>query len=158
MPVGRGRNDRRRLTVPLAFRNLDLTPEAPVEEWPVEAILTAIERGSLAHWRRVVASIRREPWGTTARRTESALELTDAYGITPVLRRAIARARADADLEERAAVANRIRELVDASGMGRTEFASQIGTSPSRLSTYATGKVVPSAALLLRMERVAQKR
>jgi transcriptional regulator with XRE-family HTH domain len=37
----------------------------------------------------------------------------------------------------------------------RAEFASQIGTSTSRLSTYATGKVTPSAALMLRMSRVA---
>jgi len=34
-------------------------------------------------------------------------------------------------------------------------FAEAIGTSPSRLSTYANGRVAPSATLLLRMERVA---
>jgi transcriptional regulator with XRE-family HTH domain len=42
-----------------------------------------------------------------------------------------------------------------ASGLSRAEFAARIGTSPSRLSTYATGKVVPSAAMLVRMRRQA---
>ena len=34
-------------------------------------------------------------------------------------------------------------------------IAADIGTSPSRLSTYATGKVQPSAAMLLAIERAA---
>jgi transcriptional regulator with XRE-family HTH domain len=41
------------------------------------------------------------------------------------------------------------------SRLSRAEFASRIGTSPSRLSTYVTGKVTPSAALLVRMRRTA---
>lgn len=138
----------------LAFRNLDITPDAPVEDWPVEAILTAIERGSLAHWRRIVAAVRCDPWGPVARRTEAALDLTDAYGITIVLRQAIARARLDAECSERKAVAARVREVIQASGLSRTEFAERTGTSTSRLSTYATGKVAPGAPLMLRMERV----
>ena len=35
----------------LAFRNIDVSPEEPVEVWPTEAILTALERGGLGHWR-----------------------------------------------------------------------------------------------------------
>jgi hypothetical protein len=35
--------------------------------------------------------------------------------------------------------------------------ASRIGTSPSRLSTYVTGKVTPSAALLVRMRRAIDR-
>jgi len=31
-------------------------------------------------------------------------------------------------------------------------FATQVGTSASRLSTYATGRVTPSAAMLVRIE------
>jgi len=44
---------------------------------------------------------------------------------------------------------------IDESALSRAEFASRIGTSTSRLSTYATGKVIPSAALLVRMRSVA---
>ncbi|UMG92789.1 hypothetical protein [Nocardioides sp. TF02-7] len=35
-------------------------------------------------------------------------------------------------------------------------LAGYVGTSPSRLSTYATGKVTPSAAMLLRIQRAAR--
>jgi len=36
------------------------------------------------------------------------------------------------------------------------EFAERIGTSPSRFSTYQSGKVMPSAGLFLRMQRIAE--
>ena len=139
----------------LAFRNLDLTPDAPVESWPVEAILTAIERGDLSHWHRLAAAAADDPWGPVARRTEEALELSEAYGITPALRRVLADARLEAERAERERVSDRVQALVERSGLSGAEFASRIGTSASRFSTYRTGKVTPSAALMLRMERVA---
>jgi transcriptional regulator with XRE-family HTH domain len=51
-------------------------------------------------------------------------------------------------------VAAEITRLLADSGMTRAEFASALGTSTSRLSTYLSGKVTPSAALLVRMGRV----
>jgi hypothetical protein len=51
--------------VTLAFRNLTITPEAPVSEWPTEAVQTALERGDLADWHRIVSAIRADPWGKT---------------------------------------------------------------------------------------------
>jgi transcriptional regulator with XRE-family HTH domain len=47
-----------------------------------------------------------------------------------------------------------IRSLLDRSGLSQQDFADRIGTSRSRLSTYRSGKVVPSAAFLVRMRRV----
>lgn len=44
-----------------------------------------------------------------------------------------------------------------ASGLSKSEFASRIGTSASRLSTYLSGSVTPSASLLLRMQTVSQR-
>jgi transcriptional regulator with XRE-family HTH domain len=44
------------------------------------------------------------------------------------------------------------------SGLSRVDFAAASGTSPSRLSTYLNAKVTPSAALLVRFERVAARR
>ncbi|MFD2862989.1 helix-turn-helix domain-containing protein [Salininema proteolyticum] len=38
--------------------------------------------------------------------------------------------------------------------MSQAEFAERIGTSASRLSTYISGKVMPSAALMVRIRRV----
>jgi transcriptional regulator with XRE-family HTH domain len=66
-------------------------------------------------------------------------------------------ARRQAEADERAAVATQIREAVKRSGLSRAEFASRIGTSPSRLSTYITGKVTPSATLKLRIQHTANR-
>ncbi len=85
----------------LRFRNLDITPSDPVETWPSEGVLAAVERGSLADWRRIVAAVRRDPWGPVARRLEQALEISEAYGTRPLLERALARARTDAAAAER---------------------------------------------------------
>jgi transcriptional regulator with XRE-family HTH domain len=67
----------------------------------------------------------------------------------------IARARNAAETSERNAVSAEIDRLVRTSGLSRAEFASLVGTSASRLSTYVTGKVTPSAALVVRMRRAA---
>ena len=50
-----------------------------------------------------------------------------------------------------------VEALVSESGLSLAEFASRIGTSRSRLSTYRSGRVTPSAALLLRMERLVAR-
>ena len=52
-------------------------------------------------------------------------------------------------------MASEVRRLIAASSLSRREFAARIGTSASRLSTYANGKVTPSAALMVRMRRAA---
>lgn len=139
----------------LAFRNVDASPDDLVSEWPQEAIQTALERGWLPHWRRLAEAIQTEPWGQVARRVEEVLAYSRPYGVAKTMERVIARAREAAETSERQAVAAEVAALVQASGLSRTEFASRIGTSPSRLSTYVTGKVTPSAALLLRMRRTA---
>lgn len=136
---------------PLAFRNVDVSPEDAVAEWPLEAVQTALERGGLKHWRRLADAIRAEPWGPVARRTEEVLSYSRPYGIHSAFERTIARARDAAEESERNAVAAEIDRLVRASGLSRAEFASRVGTSASRLSTYVNGKVTPSAALMVRM-------
>lgn len=139
----------------LAFRNVDASPDDPVDEWPVEAIQTALERGSLTYWRRLAKAIQAQPWGPVARRVEEVLTYSRPYGVANVMERVIADAREATEADERRAVAAEISRLIDASGLTRAEFASRIGTSTSRLSTYANGKVTPSASLLVRMGRVA---
>ncbi len=137
----------------LAFRNVDVSPEDPVSAWPLEAIQTALERGGLSHWRRLADEIGAQPWGPVARAVEEVLTYSRPYGVAELMERAIAMARGAAEASERRAVATEVDRLIRESGLSRTEFASQIGTSASRLSTYATGKVTPSAALLVRMRR-----
>jgi DNA-binding transcriptional regulator YiaG len=139
----------------LAFRNVDASSSDPVSGWPTEAIQTALERGGLSDWRRIATAIRAQPWGIVARRVEGVLGYSRPYGIAEGMERLISLAREEAEKKEREEVASEVDELVEASGLTRAEFASQIGTSPSRLSTYATGKVTPSAVLILRMRRLA---
>lgn len=143
--------------MPLAFRNLAITPDAPVSQWPTEAVQAALERGDLADWHRIVAEVQAEPWGKTARQLEEVLSHTRPYGVAEAMETVLSRARQRAEASERAAVAAEIREAVRRSGLSRAEFASHIGTSASRLSTYASGKVTPSATLMLRIRRLAHR-
>jgi transcriptional regulator with XRE-family HTH domain len=52
-------------------------------------------------------------------------------------------------------VAAKVRAAIAKSGLTSAQFAELIGTSASRLSTYGTGAVVPSAQMLVRIESVA---
>jgi DNA-binding transcriptional regulator YiaG len=141
----------------LAFRNLTISPDAPVSSWPTEAVQTALERGDLADWHRIAAEVRADPWGKTARQVEEVLSHSRPYGVAEAMETVLSRARERAEAGERATVADEIREAVKRSGLSRAAFASRIGTSASRLSTYTSGKVTPSATLLLRIRRIADR-
>jgi DNA-binding transcriptional regulator YiaG len=141
----------------LAFRNLTITPDAPVPRWPTEAVQIALERGDLSDWHRIVAEICADPWGRTARQVEEVLSYSRPYGVAEAMETVLSRARERAQASERAAVAAEIQEAVERSGLGRAEFSSRIGTSTSRLSTYISGKVTPSATLMLRIRRIADQ-
>jgi transcriptional regulator with XRE-family HTH domain len=151
-PCGRGDGA---MTTALKFRNVNASPDDPVESWPFEGILAAVERGTLPDWRRLAAAIRADPWGPVARQVLEAIRLSRPYGTAELLEGVVDQARKLAADSERRAVAAEVRELVGGSGLPKHEFADRIGTSRSRLSTYMSGKVVPSAALMVRMRRVA---
>jgi DNA-binding transcriptional regulator YiaG len=138
----------------LKFRNIAASPSDPVETWPFEGILAAVERGTLPDWRRLAAAIRADPWGPVAQQVDEAIRLAHPYGTAELLAGVIARARRQAADSEREMVAAEIRNLVSGSGLSAQDFAERIGTSRSRLSTYMSGKVVPSATLMIRMRRV----
>jgi len=119
--------------VSVRFRNLHTDPAAPVTGWPYEALVTAIERGGIGDWARITAEIAGEPWGDVSRQVEDYLTHERPYGVVgPLLRRAVG-------------------------GVHRAEFASRIGTSRPRLSTYCTGSVTPSAALVERMRALVDR-
>lgn len=141
----------------LAFRNLTITPDDPVTRWPTEAVHIALERGDLADWHRIVAELKRDPWGRTARQVEEVLSYARPYGIAEAMEAVLDRIRADVESGEREQVATEVRRAIARSGLSRAEFASRIATSTSRLSTYATGKVTPSATLMLRIQRLADQ-
>jgi DNA-binding transcriptional regulator YiaG len=135
----------------LAFRNVDFGPRSPVRDWPYEALVTAPERGALSDWRRIAREVQADPWGRLARSLESYLAYERPYGVAPLMDEVVSRARSSRERDERQRVAELVRAAVESSGLTRAEFAQSIGTSASRLSTYCSGKVTPSAALLLRI-------
>ena len=143
------------MTTSLRFRNVNASPDDPVETWPFEGILAAVERGTLPDWRRVASAIGADPWGPVAHQVLEAVHLSHPYGTTELLEGVVARARKLAADSERANVASEVQGLVARSGLSTQDFAERIGTSRSRLSTYMSGKVVPSATLVVRMRRVA---
>jgi DNA-binding transcriptional regulator YiaG len=143
------------MTTALKFRNITVSPDDPVDCWPFEGILAAVERGTLPDWRRLAAVIRADPWGPVAQQVLEAVHLSRPYGTAELLEGVVGRARKLAADSEREDVAAEVRELVGRSRLSKQDFAERMGTSRSRLSTYMSGKVVPSAALMVRMRRVA---
>lgn len=136
----------------LKFRNVDALPTDPVSTWPYEALVTAIERGLVPDWHPIFDELKRDPWGPVSRKIERYLSYAPVDGFTTLFRLAIERARCKAEKRERAEVAKRVRHAIAASGLTAAQFAEHIGTSASRLSTYATGSVTPSAHMLVRIE------
>jgi DNA-binding transcriptional regulator YiaG len=145
-------------TTGLKFRNIDASPEDPVATWPFEGILTAVERGTLPDWHRLAEAIQADPWRPVAQQVLEAVRLTRPYGTAELLEGVVERARKVTADTEREDVAAEIRRLVTESGLSVQEFATRMGTSRPRLSTYMSGKVVPSAALMIRMRRVGLAR
>ena len=141
----------------LAFRNVAVDPSDPVSLWPTEAVQAALERGDLEHWHRLTAEINRCPWGRTARQVEEVLTHSRPYGVAELMECVIQSARSRAEHVEREAVAAEIRLAISRSRLTRAEFASRIGTSVSRLSTYTTGKVAPSATVMVRIRRLLEE-
>ena len=143
--------------MPLQFRNVDASPSDDVRTWPYEALVTALDRGLIPDWQPIFAEIRRSPWGPVARRVERYLSYREPDGVGVLFAMAIDRARAAAEAAERAEAAARVRAAVTRSGLTKSRFAELIGTSASRLSTYLSGTVTPSAAMLMRIERAASE-
>ena len=137
----------------LAFRNIDASPNDPVESWPYEGLVTAIERGSLSDWRRIAAAVRRAPWGPVARGLLEYATYGEEADVAELFVEAVRRARAATERADKAEVAARVRAAVERSGLPARRFAAEVGTSASRLSTYGTGAVQPSAVMLMRIER-----
>ncbi len=139
----------------LSFRNVDALPNDDVRTWPYEALVTAVERGLVADWQPIFVEIRRSPWGPLARRLERLLARRSPDAVGTLFSLGIVRARERAEATDRGAVAQRVTRAVARSGLPNAQFAELIGTSGSRLSTYLSGKVTPSAAMLVRIERSA---
>lgn len=140
----------------LRFRNIDVFPDAPVEAWGFEGLLAAVDRGGFHDWQKIVGAFRLDPWGPVARILErEVFEVAESSGVVGAMRAALGIAREDAQASEQQVVAAELAELLQCSGMMRAQFADRLGTSQSRLSTYLSGKVTPSASMMVRARGIA---
>lgn len=139
----------------LKFRNLNVSPQDPVEHWGFEGLLAAVERGDINDWRRIAQALLKDPRGKVAAELEDVAEAAENPAIPSLLQRILRQARKDSEAEERRTVARELQQALEASGLDRAQFAARLGTSQSRLSTYLNGKVVPSATVLVRARSIA---
>lgn len=137
------------------FRNLDFDQDAPMDDWPAEAIETVIDRGMLADWRRLAKAIRRNPWGPAARTAENVTSWGEHYGVDMLISGVIHHAREQVGRRGRAEYAAQIRAWRTDAGMSLRRFAEEAGTSASRLSDYENAKVAPTTDVLARLRHVA---
>lgn len=140
----------------LTFRNLTVSPEDPVERWGFEGLLAAVERGDINHWHRIAEALARDPRGKVAVELAEVSDAAENPAIPSLLQRVLQKAVEDADTRERQEVADELQRHLRESGLSRADFAARLGTSQSRLSTYLSGKVVPSATILVRALRIPQ--
>jgi ribosome-binding protein aMBF1 (putative translation factor) len=87
---------------------------------------------------------------------EKYLAYSEDRAIVALFSGLIKKYRTDTEQRERDLVAERVRAAIEKSQLPARDFADRIGTSASRLSTYATGKVIPSAAMLMRIENYSK--
>jgi len=139
--------------VSVKFRNLEVSPSDPVERWGVEGIATALDRGGLAEWRRIARALNDEPYGKVAADVEQAVEVAEDRGLVEYMRMALERARSS----DKQRLALKLREHVWRSGMSQAEVARRLGTSPSRLSTYLSGQVAPSAVFAEKLRELGER-
>lgn len=140
----------------LKFRNLTVSPSDPVDQWGFEGLLTAVERGDINDWHRIAEALRRDPRGKVATELPEVVDAAENLAIPSLLQRILRRSLEESEAQDRQEVVDELRRHLCESGLSRAEFAARLGTSQSRLSTYLTGKVVPSAAVLVRARRVPQ--
>ncbi|MGV0836793.1 XRE family transcriptional regulator [Mycolicibacterium thermoresistibile] len=131
--------------------------DRPVEFWPTSAIRAALENDELPVWQRIVAAIKRDPYGRTARQVEEVIETTHPYGVSKALDEVLLRAREALEQTERAEVAQHVRLLLERSGLGPREFASRIGATGKEFAGYLEGSVSPPASLMIRMRRLSDR-
>lgn len=139
------------------FRNLTTTWHDPIDQWPYEAVVTTMERGLVSDWQPILRDLRARPFGRIARYVTHYAKDPDDKAAAAFFSGALRRARVSQEEKEREEVIRRIRRAIDATELSQADFARAIGTSASRLSTYLSGQVMPSATMLIRVENLARE-
>lgn len=137
--------------MPLRFRNIDVTPDAPVREWGFEGILAALDRGYAAHWSRLASAVASDP--AVREVFEEAADAAESKNTVALVREMIANRQRTASEIAR----ERLRTAHRATGLTQRELAAALGTSASRLSTYLSGQVTPAMDVLVAAEELAER-
>lgn len=137
--------------MPLRFRNIDATPDDPVEAWGFEGMLAAIDRGYAKDWRKLVAAVAANP--ALRRAFDEAREAAESRATVALLDEALAQATRTPSQQALA----RLRAAYRGTRMTQAELASRLGTSRSRLNSYLAGRVTPSMDVLVAVEQIADE-
>lgn len=140
----------------LLFEDIDPDRASVQPITSVAQLHALLDRGSIVEWRQQLGAIAASPWGPYADQLLEIGRASDRPSALAATASSIEQCQEWCRDRERDQVAREIRHLVAVSGSSQREFASRIGTSPSRLSTYVRGTVTPSAAMLLRIQRASR--
>jgi hypothetical protein len=61
----------------LKFRNINVSPDAPVSLWGVEGITACLERGHLKYWRKLAVALQGDSTGRLHEETRLALQFLE---------------------------------------------------------------------------------
>lgn len=136
--------------MPLRFRNIDASPEDPVEMWGFEGMLAAIDRGYARDWRKLVAAVVANPDLHEA--LAEALAAAESRATASLVEAMLAHATRTPAEE----ALDRLRDAFRGTRMTQAEVAARIGTSRTRLSTYLSGRVAPAMGVLVAVERLSE--
>jgi DNA-binding transcriptional regulator YiaG len=120
-----------------------------------DQLVELIANGNARQWRAALLPLIESPWGPYGVHIIKLTREANLDAVATLLEECRKVYQHRQEQRERESIAREIRRLVAISGLTQRQFAARIGTSPSRLSTYVNGRVIPSAAMLLRIRRVA---
>lgn len=138
--------------MPLRFRNIEATPDDPVEAWGFEGMLAAIDRGYAVDWRKLIEAVADNPSLRVI--YEDARGAAESTATVTLLDAALASRTRSADEEAR----ERLRSAFRATRLTQAQLATRLGTSRSRMTSYLSGTVTPSMDVLVAIEAVARER
>lgn len=117
----------------MIHRHLEVPAGTPVERWPSAALIDVLERGDLADWKPLAASVARAPFGPLAERLLTLVDVHPMYGTSAAWRAFIDRCRARAE-GPLAIDAAGLSELRLRHGLTQEELARRMQMSQSDLS------------------------
>lgn len=137
--------------MPLRFRNIDATPNDPVERWGFEGMLAAIDRGYARDWRKLVVAVAADP--ALRQVFDEARAAAESRSAVALLNEMFAQARRPPS----EVALDRLRDAFVGTRMTQGELAVRLGTSRTRLNSYLSGKVTPSMDVLVAVEQLAEQ-